>query len=165
MSTPEHTAIREYLHQLLDLAKEKVEIEKRTRLIEKAVRSLIDLIDGEDEQTKLLEMLDEIVRPAGLTNAIEGQLAKAGSAKLTPKETRDRVAPLLFGHSNPLASVHTVLKRLARNGKARLTEKNGEPAYEWVVPHQRDKSHWASRALGSNPRAKALIEEHLDKKD
>ena len=164
MGTPEHTVIGDYLKQLIDLAKQRAEIEKRTALIEKAVRALIDLVDEEDERLRLLEILDEVARPAGLTNAISNQLEKAGRAKLTPKETRDLVAPLLFGHSNPLASVHTVLKRLARSGKARLTEKDGEPAYEWIASQHGAKSHWTSRGLGRNTRAKALIDEHLANK-
>ena len=134
MSTPEHIAINSYLKQLADLAKQEVEIQKRIRLTEKAVRALIDLVDGDEEQFRLLGILDEVVRPVGLTNAIRNQLQKAGSAKLTPREARDLVLPYLFGHSNPLASVYTVLKRLDRNKEARLTKKNGEPAYEWVDP-------------------------------
>jgi hypothetical protein len=147
MPTPEEDQIRNYLHQLLDLTLQKKEIEKKAGRLERAVRALIDLVPEEEQQFRLLEALHEVAPPAGLTDAIRNQLIKAGSAKLTPKEARTQVAPLLLGHSNPLASVHTVLKRLEKSGQARLTEKNGEPAYEWVNPKQGTNSLWASRGL------------------
>lgn len=132
MVSPEEKQIRDYLHQLLDLAMQKKEIEKKSSLLEKAVRALIDLIPGEDQQLGLLEALDEVVRPAGLTNAVRSALHAAGGAPLTPREVRDIVPMFLIGHSNPLASVHTVLKRLARTEDVEATSKDGNAAYRWV---------------------------------
>jgi hypothetical protein len=132
MTTPEEEQIRKYLHQLLDLALEKKEIEKKSSLLEKAVRALIDLVPGENEQLGLLEALDEIVRPAGLTNAVRSALHTAAGTPLTPREVRDIVPMFLVGHSNPLASVHTVLKRLSRTDDVEATTKEGNVAYRWV---------------------------------
>ena len=132
MSTPEVDQIRNYLHQLVDLAVEKKELEKKSSLLEKAVRALIDLVPEEGKQLELLEMLDEVVRPAGLTNAVRSALHTAAGAPLTPREVRDIVPMFLVGHSNPLASVHTVLKRLARTEDVEATTKEGNVAYRWV---------------------------------
>jgi hypothetical protein len=70
--------------------------------------------------------------PWGLTDACRLVLKNA-AAPLTPTEVRDRLASIGFDlsrHSNPLASIHTVLKRLNRAGELRLlTRSPGRHAY------------------------------------
>jgi triphosphoribosyl-dephospho-CoA synthetase len=132
MSTPEQTVVANYLKQFAELARKKSEIESRMRQVERTCQGIIDLVDDEVEQKRLLEDFDEVVRPAGLTNAIRQALEIMAGNPVTPKDVRIMVAPYVEGHANPLASVHTVLKRLAKTDDVQLTEKNGAPAYRWA---------------------------------
>jgi len=132
MRGPEQSMISTYLEELEKLAKARTENEERTRRIDKAVRAMIDLVDDQAEREQLLIKLDDVVRPVGLTDAIRNAL-KANSPKpLTPKEVRSLVGTHLRDQSNPLASVHTVLKRLAATEHVDATEKDGETAYKWA---------------------------------
>jgi hypothetical protein len=132
MQGPEQSMISTYLEELEKLAKARTENEERTRRIDKAVRAMIDLVDDQAEREQLLTKLDDVVRPVGLTDAIRNAL-KANSPKpLTPKEVRSLVGMHLRDQSNPLASVHTVLKRLAATEHVEAIEKDGETAYKWA---------------------------------
>ena len=137
MSDPQQAAIAEYLKQLAELARQRSEIEKRFSLVEKATRAIIDLVDDEQEQLRLMAQLDDIARPAGLSNAVRQALRDAGSKGMTPMEVRDAVGFHVHGHSNPLASVHTVLKRLAKSPDVIASEVDGKTVYRWVSPRTR----------------------------
>jgi hypothetical protein len=132
MADPQNSAIDAYLQELVELEAKRAEIGRRSARVEKAVRAMIDLLDGEPEYEPYMERLDDVLRPAGLTSAIRGILQAAGSEGLTPLEVRGYVKSMLVGHSNPLASVHTILKRLVNTDSFERTTKNGEPAYRWV---------------------------------
>ena len=152
MANPQHLAIDAYLQELRDLAEKRVEINRRTERVEKAVRAMIDLLDGEPEYESYLERLDDVVRPAGLTSAITALLQAAGDFGLTPVEIRDQIGSLLSGHSNPTASVHTIIKRLVKTGNFEPVEKNGKPAYRWIRPMSPGEMHvqdLAKRAAGA----------------
>jgi hypothetical protein len=75
--------------------------------------------------------------PWGLTDACRTVLRSAGLA-MTPTEVRERLAAIgcdLSSYSNPLASVHTVLKRLNESGELRfITTGHGKVAYIWNRP-------------------------------
>ena len=132
MANPQHLAIDSYLEELTELLAKRIEIERRAARVEKAVRAMIDLLDGEPEYESYMERFDDVTRPTGLTSAIRAILQAAGSEGLTPVEVRDYVKTMLIGHSNPLASVHTILKRLAKTDSVEKTTKGGQPAYKWV---------------------------------
>jgi hypothetical protein len=132
MANPQHLAIDAYLKELTELAAKRSVIDQRTARIEKAVRAMIDLMDGEPEYEAYLERFDDVVRPAGLTSAIASLLKVAGRDGLTPIEVRDSARSMLIGHSNPVASVHTILKRLVKTGDVEQCQKDGKPAYRWI---------------------------------
>jgi hypothetical protein len=133
MANPQNLAIDAYLKELTELAAKRSEIDRRAARIEKAVRAMIDLLDGEPDYESYLERFDDVVRPAGLTSAISGLLQAAGDSGLTPMEVRDHAITMLQGHSNPLASVHTIIKRLMKNNLVEKTTKDGKQAYKWVT--------------------------------
>ncbi len=70
----------------------------------------------------------------GLTEACRSVL-KAAQAPLPATALRDRIAALgldLSTYSNPLASIHVVLRRLVYAGEARLVpRRGGAPAFAW----------------------------------
>jgi len=51
------------------------------------------------------------------------------------KETMEAKGVDFSDYSNPLAVIHTVLKRLVTNGEARVVpQKKGKKAYQWITP-------------------------------
>lgn len=76
--------------------------------------------------TELADMAEDSEPPAGLVKGITDacKTAVVGADKpLYPSEVRDRIKTLGFPEQkNLLASVHTVLKRLAEAGEIRLLE-------------------------------------------
>jgi len=78
--------------------------------------------------------------PLGLTDACRLVLRNSADP-LTALELRDRLVSIgvdLDKHSNPLASIHTVLRRLQESGelveRERDDERSSKTAYSFVVP-------------------------------
>jgi hypothetical protein len=75
--------------------------------------------------------------PWGLTDACRTVLRNAG-APMTPSEVRDRLQGIgydLASYSNPLAAIHTTLKRLAEAEELRTASvQGGKPGYLWHRP-------------------------------
>jgi hypothetical protein len=133
MGNPHKSAMDAYLSELTGLVAERQKLDKRLSKIEKVLRGMIDLLDTEEEQIEYLEKLDEIRPPAGLTEAIQQVLQTGEGKPFLPTEIRDRVKNYLLNHSNEMASVHTTLKRLAKNNVfVEATEKDGKTAYRWA---------------------------------
>ena len=95
---------------LVELDELQVRIAKQKRVIAALMELAFDEEDSEGAGTLV----------KGITDACK--TAVLGAAKsLTPAEVRDRIKTLGFpDQSNLLASVHTVLKRLAKAGDIRL---------------------------------------------
>jgi hypothetical protein len=85
---------------------------------------------------------------------VRSALHAASGAPLTPREVRDIVPMFLIGHSNPLASVHTVLKRLARTDDVEATAKDGNVAYRWI---DRRRSRFARALVSATAKSKRAI--------
>jgi hypothetical protein len=76
--------------------------------------------------------------PLGLTEACRLVLRNA-EAPLTPLEIRDRLKTIgvdLDKYSNPLASIHTVLKRMRDSGAAKESDRDesSRTVYSFVLP-------------------------------
>ena len=100
---------------------------------ETAIRGLLALVDDESELIGYLQRLDEIIKPSGFTDAIRSVLQRNTSA-MTPVQVKDALSESGFdltGYSNPLASVYTILKRLAQTEDVEATTKDGKSAYLW----------------------------------
>ncbi|HYV07536.1 MAG TPA: hypothetical protein VFB82_23275 [Blastocatellia bacterium] len=62
------------------------------------------------------------------------EVVKSSNVALTPMEVRDRIVAGGFDvaqHNNPMASIHTALKRLASTPEVSETLKDGKKAYRW----------------------------------
>jgi hypothetical protein len=133
MANPQKSAMDSYLSELTGLITERQKVNKRISKVEKVLRGMIDLLDTDEEQMEYLEKLDEITPPAGLTEAIQQVLQSGEGTAFLPTEIRDRVKSYLVNHSNEMASVHTTLKRLAKNNPfVESVETEGKTAYRWV---------------------------------
>jgi hypothetical protein len=138
MANPQKVAMDAYLGELTGLISERQKLNKRISKVEKVLRGMIDLLDTDQEQMDYLEKLDEITPPAGLTEAIQQVLNSDQNTAFFPTEIRDRVKSYLLNHSNEMASVHTTLKRLAKNNPfIEVSEKDGKTAYRSVSTSER----------------------------
>ena len=134
MITPsEVKVIQAYLEKLAALTRERLRIERQLAGTETGIRSILALHEDEDVMP-YLGQLDEILRPEGFTDAVRKVLS-ASTEPLTPAEVRERLPSAGFsleGYSNPLASIHTILKRLARTESVNEVVKKGKTAYEYT---------------------------------
>jgi hypothetical protein len=114
--------INECMAEIANLALEKQSLDRRIGKLQQIVRANADMLSDAERESVLLA-LDDAVLPTGFTQAIRFELRRAGQRGLTPKEMRAALIHRsvdLHSQSNPLASIHTVLKRLLAAGEADL---------------------------------------------
>jgi hypothetical protein len=89
----------------------------------------------EDEREEELDKLAQLVAgPPGFTDSVRNALRNNPSYSANAVGVRDMLMKAGFdmsGYSNPLASIHTILKRLAQRGEVSITVVSGEPFYRW----------------------------------
>jgi hypothetical protein len=89
-----------------------------------------------------LESDEPVEFEGGLAEAIRTALKTNADRSLVPTEVRTIIKALgydLSAHSNPLASIHSVLKRLAESGEAKTKEWKQQPGttrYYWNPEQQ-----------------------------
>jgi hypothetical protein len=115
-------ALEEALREYEQLAKQRAEIDQR----------LSHLIQTIGTLSRLCNLVPTVA--LGLTDACRMVLKTAGHP-LTPAEIRLQLEATgmdLSRYSNPLASIHTVLKRLCQSGEAHFVPRaHSKPAYAW----------------------------------
>jgi hypothetical protein len=120
--------------------------ESYRRALEDALREYETILqqraDLDVRRAQLLQTIGTLSRlcklvptvPLGLTDACRMALRAAGHP-LTAAEIRDQLGAMGFewsAYSNPLASIHTVLKRLQQAGEVQFAPRPFEkPAYAW----------------------------------
>jgi len=150
LSSPEKKVIATYLEQLADLNVQRAQIESQMQRIETGIRGILALSDDEAEVMPYLERLDEITKPEGFTDAIR-KVLRAADGPLTPSEVKDALPGAGFAldeYSNPLASIHTILKRLAKTEAFEEVEKEGKTAYKYIRIIGRVTTARAVRGIG-----------------
>jgi hypothetical protein len=113
-------------------------LHQRIMKLRGAVRGLASLCDveGIDDAHPHLFPNEWGDGDVGLTDAIRQVLSSHEDAYLSPVFIRDRLADVGFDiktHKNILASIHTVLKRLQRQGEAAPATREGRTAYRWIA--------------------------------
>jgi hypothetical protein len=91
----------------------------------------------------------------GLTEACKTSL-RCAAAPMTPLEVRDRLQSTGFDinkYSNPLAAIHTVLRRLTESGdvRRRPASRTKGVSYEFRAPEPRAIAHPAHQSKRSPP--------------
>lgn len=122
-------------NELGQLADQRDGIDRRMNQLKKIIESLLPLV--EDEATE-----DQGASPAlggeatdsdlGITAAIRRVFMVYHKETLTPLEVREALRRLgwdLTRHTNPMATIHSVLKRLAEQRELVAIDKGGKPAY------------------------------------
>jgi hypothetical protein len=89
----------------------------------------------ESERTVQLQGLEQLVAdPPGFTDSVRKVLRENPGHAATATAVRDMLAEAGFNlsaYSNPLASIHTILKRLAERGELTTSIKNEQIHYRW----------------------------------
>jgi hypothetical protein len=118
---------------------EREEAETRVTNLRHAIFGLATLA-GEDSETFTAQHPDlfpELIDPdVGLTDAVR-EVLKTVKVFITPVKVRDRLTEMhydLSKYKNVLASLHTVLKRLADNDEVFVDTRGGKTMYRWKVP-------------------------------
>ncbi len=126
--------------ELEKLLRHRSEINGRVAKLREIVIALSKRVgrDRKREET-LMRILNELsVFVPRLTDAVKDALYSAGSRKLPAIQVKEVME--IRGHdfanfTNPLASVHSTLRRLAAQGEIGSGVKNGTTVYWWNGPH------------------------------
>ena len=155
LSRPSDAHVQEVLRQaqreLRELLRERADIMKRIGTVKQTIVGLANMFGNEVLDEELLDLVDRRSngRQPGFTRACRMVLIEARTpmtAREVCDQLRGRFAELLINHKDPLASVTTVLNRLAEYGEARSsTNPQGKRAWEWVA----DKRNTPTRGTGA----------------
>lgn len=125
--------------ELIELNRQREELDQRIARLRETVFSLSQLVR---ETSDLEELSDEdsahITSDIGFTDSIR-EVLKAGGTWMTPIHVRDgllRTGYPLDTYTNPLASIHTVLKRLVNRGEIEVFNADEATFYRWIVTAQ-----------------------------
>jgi hypothetical protein len=164
LTDSEKLALESYLEKLKATTAERAKLTKQIKRFEDAARSILATTEDGEEIATYQEKLDDIIEPTGFTDAIRKVLQAANGEAMTAIEVKDALPGVGFplsGYSNPLASVHTILKRLGKNEilyNVGVTTKEGKAAYRWVSHSERMvrdiqlRAASASAAMVTTPR-------------
>jgi hypothetical protein len=141
--------MRQVLHQVRDelrlLLQQRAEVTQRICTAKRTIFGLATMLGDADLSKELTDLIDGGggERKPGFTRACRRILMEAGHP-LSAREVHDQLnaqAPMLLArHADPIASVTTVLNRLAEYGEAqRVLLKNGKRAWQWAA-ESRDSS-------------------------
>lgn len=143
MSQPSYrTALDAALREYEALLQQKADVDARLAQVAESVGTL----------TRLCGYTPTVAY--GLTDACKTSLRCAG-APMTPLEVRDRLQSTGFDinrYSNPMAAIHTVLRRLTESGDVRRRASRSKGVtYEFRAPVPRVLTHPAHSAKRTQP--------------
>jgi hypothetical protein len=128
-----------------DLARHLVKRQKLDQKIARlqAVVSDLQNLCAERDQNNFERRVDRVIKAdlaVGITESAR-VILKDNFFPMTAKEIKEKIAARklnLARYSNPLAVIHTILKRLVQSGEVRIVpQPNGRKAYQWISPADR----------------------------
>jgi hypothetical protein len=139
------------LEKLKEAIKTRAEAEKEIAEYTNALRALAKVIEDKEAGDQYLASLDELSGKFGFADAIRFVLGPA-QKPLTTTAIRSLIQISkkmdLSAYSNPMASIHTTLRRMVESGEVEVVIIDGEKAYR-------------TRPMGPNERnLRAITEEH-----
>jgi hypothetical protein len=146
--------IRSAERELHELLERRAELMKRIGSIKQTLAGLANIFGDCVLSDQLLTFLERksVSRQPGFTRACRVVLMDAKKplgARLVCQTLEQRFPELLERHKDPIASVTTVLNRLADYTEARCSlDANGRRVWEWIV--ERENSADLLLAAGSN---------------
>jgi hypothetical protein len=126
--------------ELKALLRQRLEINNRISRLTATVSALSQQLDLDNSRKeKLMELMDEmnILRPR-LTDAVKDAVYYASPERLPAAQVKDYMEVRGFNFSdftNPLASVHSTLRRLVTQGDISAELDRGVTMYSWKGPH------------------------------
>jgi hypothetical protein len=107
-----------------------LEIERVSELITANANFLPD----EQKAEQLLQLEQLVADPPGFTDSVRKVLRANRGQAATAIAVREMLAKAGFNlsaYTNPLASIHTILKRLAERGEVTASMNDGQKYYRW----------------------------------
>jgi hypothetical protein len=135
--------------ELKALLCQRLEINNRISRLTATVSALSRQLDLDgSRKEKLMELMDElyVFRPR-LTDAVKDAVYYASPEKLPAAQVKDYMEVRGFnfsGFTNPLASVHSTLRRLVVQGDIGVELDRGITMYTWKGPHYGARSSLAN---------------------
>src|ERR1700719_655306 len=131
--------VRQAHEELRQLLQQRADVMRRIGTVKQTILGLANLFGDDVLSDELLELVDRKSsgRQPGFTKACRMILMEANRA-LSARDVCDRLQqkppPMLPPHTDPMASVTTVLNRLVAYGEARAVAlTNGRRAWQWVA--------------------------------
>jgi chorismate mutase len=124
--------------ELRQLIQQRAEIMKRIGTLKQTIQGLANLFGDDVLGDDLQEIMDRKTsdRQPGFTKMCRTVLMEAGhplSAREVSQLIQERNPAIMMRHKDPLASVTTVLNRLAEYGEAQsIVRENGRRAWIWA---------------------------------
>jgi hypothetical protein len=134
--------IRSAERELHELLQRRAEVMKRIGTIKQTLAGLANLFGDSLLSDELLTFLDRKTasRQPGFTRACRVVLMESGKplgARFVCQALQQKFPELLEHHKDPIASVTTVLNRLADYTEARCTlDANGRRVWEWIADRE-----------------------------
>lgn len=143
------TMLEQSFDDFTRLIKEREELELKIAKLHQFMKATANMLSDED-RVVFIATVDQLAGDAvGLTNTVRNALKAAAPNWLTAPDVRDQLLTSGFDFSgytsNPLASIHAVLKRL-KPSDVETTSIEGVAAYRWVSRFPR------SHTGGARPR-------------
>ena len=146
--------IRSAEHELQELLQRRAELMKRIGTIKQTLAGLANIFGDSVLSDQLLTFLDRksVSRQPGFTRACRVVLMESGrplGARFVCQALKQKFPELIERHKDPIASVTTVLNRLADYTEARCSlDAHGRRVWEWIA----DRENRADLLLGGNSR-------------
>lgn len=138
--------------ELRTLIRQRADIMKRIGTVKQTIVGLANLFGDGVLNDELLELVDRksTGRQPGFTKACRVILMESRrplGAREVCDQIEKRLPTLLLRHKDPLASVTTVLNRLADYGEAKtVVRENGRRAWQWVSDPDSESLHTAQQS-------------------
>jgi len=135
MTFDSQATVAKLRNELKDLCKKREFIDMQLAQVNMALSSLVRFIVDEKERNEVDNEINAARRkPAGLTEAISESLRRTHHS-LSANEVRYWLAREGFDlseYSQPLATISTVLRRLAKSRRAKATYQGRNVTYKWI---------------------------------
>jgi len=106
--------------ELRELVAQRDRVNIRMEKVQTAITGLVSTLTDPDEAVAQLSYMNEIVGPIGITEVIRHIYRSDPNCTWTAVDVRDNLLRENFDihkYSNPLAAIHTILRRLERAGE------------------------------------------------
>jgi hypothetical protein len=164
---PIDQTVNGFIDKLKEAIQARADADKQVTEYTNAIRALAQVMEDKKTADSVLTTLDELNGGMGFRDAVRSVLS-VSHKPLTPSAVKALITVgkkmELSRYRNPMASIHTTLRRMVDSGEASVSENaGGEKFYHLNTPTQR-MSHRCAKALRAKAlRAKAIVDEPLAK--